>query len=234
MSLVASYIILSMFDALAFIVLIFTMYKLPLMRYMRSIGVLVVFIALFSYTMREVFTLPKLDLPLQFIFVILFFRFVIKIKLHLSGLAVGTGLTTYVSLQVLMYYFFNWLDLSHKNAILFNTGFSVYVIQISSIVIAYIIAAYLKIFGVGFSVITDSTYDFMLKEKYSVKGNRNIIVGATLSTSTVILTLVLLFNSNTLGYMILAMTSLIISFYFSGKRDSADVRSAVSIYSEEN
>lgn len=233
-SLVASFITLSVFDALGYIVMIFAMYKLPLMRYKRSIAVLVVCIAVFSYTMREVLALPKLDLPLQFIFVILYFRFVMKIKLHLSGLAVGTGLTTYISLQVLLYYFFNWLDLSQKNAIFYNTGFSVYVIQISSIVIASIIAAYLKIFGFGFSVITESTYDFKIKENHSAKGDRNIIVGATLSASTIILTLVFLYSNNELGFLFLAMISLIFSFYFSGKRDSADVRSAVSLYSEEN
>ncbi len=67
------YILLGVFDALAVVTLVLKLYMLPVWEYRRKILFYTIGIALFSFLMRVVIGVPKLDLPFQYLFMVIFF-----------------------------------------------------------------------------------------------------------------------------------------------------------------
>lgn len=104
------YILLGVFDALAVVTLVLKLYMLPVWEYRRKILFYAIGIALFSFLMRVVIGVPKLDLPFQYLFMVIFFRFGLGIKTHLGAFSAGSGLTAYINLQLFVYLFANFSE----------------------------------------------------------------------------------------------------------------------------
>ncbi|MFD2752354.1 hypothetical protein ACFSUM_18375 [Virgibacillus siamensis] len=228
------YITLSIFDCLAYIFLILTLYMLPVWNYRYRILSFALFIAVFSYTMRIVLELPKFDLALQYIFLVVFLRFCMKIKTHIAAFIGGAGLTCYITLQMFFYYSFNLMGAVPQNAIEYNTGYSVYAIQVSSIAMAYIIATLLFITRKGFTFIIAPPHDFLIREDYSTTTNKLMILGSIFSIVTVALTLTLLYTSNFIWLVSMCVVTMLCSLYFSLRSDQADVRKNLESYRKRN
>lgn len=228
------YIILGIFDCFAAVLLVLKMYKLPVRKYGVHILCFVVFISLFSFLMRVVLQTPKLDLPFQYLFMIIFFRLFLKMKVHLASFAVGTGLTAYINLQMIVFFFANLMKISPSNVIHTYAGFSIYSIQITSILSAYLLSFLLKRYNLGFTFIVQPPHDFLTKENYFSPVNTTMIVGTVCSTITISFTLVLLYNSDPIWLLTMSIFAFALSYYFSQRGDCEDDRSAVKAYRSKN
>lgn len=224
------YITLGIFDALAMLLLILKLYMLPFREYGVKITFFVFFIATFSYMMRITLESPKLDLPLQYIFFVLFLRFGMELKIHLSSFIAGAGISAYAAIQMGIYHLFNFFDVMHVNVIQQNAGSLVYLLQSSSILVAYVICFFLTIFDYGFSFIIRPPHDFFTKENYLSSVNLPYLIGTIISAFTICMTLVLLYNSDPTWLLILAILTFGVSYLFSIRRERGDIRAAVEAY----
>lgn len=222
------YIAIGTFDALAMLLLILKLYRMPFWEYRYRIFTFAVFISIFSFLVRVVFDLQRFDTPLQYLLFVLFLRYAMEIKLHLSAFIAGSGITAYYVLQLGLYYLYSLLGNVHENVVSQNFGVSVYLIQASSIMLALIISICLKVFNRGFSFILEPPHDFLIPENYSLSKNKMMFAGAAASTLTISVSLIFLYNSKPLGLIIISLITFSTSYYFSKWRDYDDIRDIIT------
>ncbi|WP_342414577.1 hypothetical protein NST83_13460 [Paenibacillus sp. FSL R10-2782] len=228
------YILLGVFDALAVVTLVLKLYMLPVWEYRRKILFYAIGIALFSFLMRVVIGVPKLDLPFQYLFMVIFFRFGLGIKTHLGAFSAGSGLTAYINLQLFVYLFANFFGAAQPGAINYTSGFSIYFIQLSSIIIAYLISFVMGKYNFGFSFIIQPPHDFLRGENYFSSLNKMLILGSLISTITIFITLYMLYNSSTIGLLSISLFTFGLSYFFSERGDYEDARSVIQVHRNRN
>lgn len=113
-------------------------------------------------------------------------------------------------------------------------GSFVYFIQITSDILVVGYAFFLKSTNRGFSFIIEPPHDFWIKENYMSSKNLMVLIAGGVSFVTLSLTFVLIYISNILSFITMAILAFAISFYFSHRRDYEDVRCAVEKYRGKN
>ncbi|EJW14881.1 hypothetical protein M5X00_06310 [Paenibacillus alvei] len=229
-----SYIILSVFDALAVVALTTKLYRLPLRTFFIRIICLAACIAFVSFGMREMLGLPAFDLPLQYIIYVLFFRYAMGMKLHLSSFVVGSGLTGYISIQMIFYAILLMLKAGQHDLIQQVEGLAIYIIQVGSILIAYLIAIIFKVKRYGFSFILEPPHDFLIRDDFSEYSNKVSLISALISIITITVIFWIMLTKNHIASMILCVVTFIISYYFSARSDFEDVRKALTTTRRKN
>lgn len=224
------YIGLGIFDALAMFFLMISLYKLPLWIHRYKVAAFAVLIALISFVMRLVIDFPQLDLPIQYLLFILFLKYVYKIKFSLSAFVAGAGVTAYAVLQLTIFYIYNLVGLLYKSVLTQTDGSAVYLIQISSILAAYAIAAFLKGFRLGFTFIR-VPQDHLASHR---NGQRSLLIATVISTITIFLISFFLYTVDSLGLIIMAFATFSVSYFLSQRSDYEGVRSIVEAYINEN
>ncbi|WP_315793167.1 hypothetical protein [Paenibacillus sp. BIC5C1] len=224
------YIVIGIFEAFAVLLIILKLYMLPVREFAGKIFFFVVFMASFSYMMRITLELPKLDLPFQYIFFILFLRFGMELKSHISSFIAGAGISAYAAIQMGIFHVFEVMDIMHSGIVQQNEGSLVYLLQLSSILVTYLICLIFSMFDFGFSFIIRPPHDFIIKENYLSKTNLSYLIGTMFSTITICMTLVLLYRSEPTGLLILALATFAVSYFFSVRREQGDIRKAVEAY----
>ncbi|MDQ0493358.1 hypothetical protein [Paenibacillus brasilensis] len=228
------YILLGVFDAIASVTLVLKLYMLPLWEYRKKILIYAIVIAIFSYLMRVIIGMPKLDLPLQYIFMILFFRFGLGMKTHLAAFSTGAGLTAYINLQLFVFLFANFFGIAQPEVIQDTDGLPIYSIQLISIVVVYLISFVISKYNFGFSFIVQPPHDFLRVENYFSSLNKLLIFGALISATTISITLYMLYNANAIGLLSLSLLTFGISYFFSEKGENEDARSTLQTYRGRN
>ncbi|RUT28147.1 hypothetical protein EJP77_18215 [Paenibacillus zeisoli] len=216
------YIGLGICDALAMFALMISLYRLPLWSYRFKVAGFVVFIALFSFVMRLVLEVPQLDLPIQYVFFLIFIKFVYRLKFSHSSFVAGAGVTAYAILQLTIYYVYHLVGMIYQSDLLKTEG-AVYLIQISSILAAYGIAIFLKYFRLGFSFIRIPQDG----QPSPQKEQTSLLIASILSTVTIFLISFFLYNVDSLGITIMAFSTFSISYFLSQRSDYEGVRSIV-------
>ncbi|MEC0110379.1 hypothetical protein P4H27_25755 [Paenibacillus taichungensis] len=226
----AFYYVLGYFDALSYILLCLQLYMLPIKDNIKKIAIYALFITSFSFMMRMVFKLPEFDLGLQYVFLVLFLRYALEIKTHISAYVSGVGMLTYISFQLLLYFIYSISGIVPIDVINHNTGAAVWLIQVPSILIGFALTGILALLHRGFTFIVAPPHDFLIKENYSESENRVMILGAVISFVTMALTVTLLYIANPLWLAITASIGLIISIYLSIRSDRQDAIKNVNNY----
>ncbi|MGE6576241.1 hypothetical protein ACQKFM_15095 [Paenibacillus xylanexedens] len=221
---------IGIFEALAVLLIILKLYMLPVREFAGKIFFFIVFMASFSYMMRITLDFPKLDLPFQYIFFILFLRFGMELKSHISSFIAGAGISAYAAIQMGIFHMFEWMDVMHSGIVQQNEGSLVYLLQLSSILVTYLICFIFSLFDFGFSFIIRPPHDFIIKENYLSKTNLSYLIGTMISAITICMTLVLLYRSEPTGLLILAIATFGVSYFFSVRRERGDIRKAVEAY----
>ncbi|AJE53799.1 hypothetical protein NS115_09490 [Paenibacillus jamilae] len=228
------YILLGFFDALAAVTLVLKLYMLPVWENRRKILFYAIGIAFFSFLMREVIGMPKFDFPLQYLLMVLFLRFGLGIKTYLAAFSAGSGLTAYINLQLFVYIFANFFGVAQPDIINNTSGSSIYVIQLASIFTAYFISFVMGKYNFGFSFIIQPPHDFLKGENYLSPLNKMFIIGSLISFVTILVTLYMLYNSNTIGLLSISLLTFGISYFFSEKGDYEDARNAIEAHRIRN
>lgn len=226
----AFYYVLGYFDALSYILLCLQLYMLPIKDNIKKIAIYALFITSFSFMMRMVFKLPEFDLGLQYVFLVLFLRYALEIKTHISAYVSGVGMLTYISFQLLLYFIYSISGIVPIDVINHNTGAAVWLIQVPSILIGFALTGVLALLHRGFTFIVAPPHDFLIKENYSESENRVMILGAVISFVTMALTVTLLYIANPLWLAITASIGLILSIYLSIRSDRQDAIKNVNNY----
>lgn len=228
------YIVIGVFDALAALILPLALYMLPIKDYKYKIIIFAVLISLVSFIMRVVLNVPSLDLPLQYIMFVLFLRLSLKIKVHWAAFILGAGLSAYATLQMAVFYVYNFIGVMQVSALKENTTLQVFLLQGTSILIVYLFAGYLKLRCTGFSFISAPPHDFIWKENYNTKENKMVIMSVLFSAITICLAIILLYKLDPLSLLLVSIFTFGLSYYFSKRSDYEDARKAIEAYRIRN
>ncbi|MGF9643994.1 hypothetical protein AAIH69_13385 [Paenibacillus sp. MABNS29] len=226
------YILLGILDAIAVMVFSLKIYMLPVASYKKRIIGFGIFIAVISFFMRVVFDIPKWDLPLQYVLFILFFRYGMAIKTHLAAFILGAGISAYAILQVGVYYLYNLLGILQTGVLQQNTTYQVFVLQITYILISFAISVVFRTYYIGFSFIVTPPHDFLWKENYFSAENRKVSISALLSSVTICIAGVLLYQLSPFILLLMSIFTFGISYILSRKEDREDARKAIEAYRE--
>lgn len=211
-----TYILIGTFDAFAVFALTLKIYRLPLKSSLGTIFMTCFISSVISYLVRVKLDLPWLDLILLTILIIIYFRFIMKIRIFYAGLITGAGLSAYISLQFVV--MIGFLISGAGESLMYQSqGIEIHLFQIVSITAAYLIASWLKIRRYGFSFIPIPPHDFRIKRDYSKDCGLNISVATALVV--VSLSLLALFNVNAIFVGPSILISFGLSYYFSNRRD---------------
>lgn len=224
------YLVLGYFDALSYILLCLQLFMLPIKENLRKIAIYAIFVASFSFMMRMVFKLPEFDLGLQYVFLVLFLRYAVEIKTHISAYVSGVGMTTYISFQLLLFFIYSVFKIVPLDVITHNTGAAVYLIQIPSILMGFLLTGILALLHRGFTFIVAPPHDFLIKEDFSSSHNRVMILGSIVSVVTMALTVTILYFSNPMWLSITAVVGLVWSLYLSIRSDRLDAIKNINDY----
>ncbi|OKP96832.1 hypothetical protein [Paenibacillus sp. P46E] len=228
------YIVLGIFDAFAMLLMILKLFMLPVYEYRNKILIFVFIVAIFSYFMRVVFEMAAFDLPIQYVLFVIFLRVFVKIKLHIASFIAGAGISAYATLQVCLYYIFDWTNVVDVGILRENSGMYLYMLQITAIVVAYLLTYLLFRQSKGFTFILVPPHDFFASENYLSRRNVVLIFSSIISLITISITILLLYSGKPLNILLASIVSLAISAYFSNWSDKDDIRKAITAYRNRN
>lgn len=229
------FLVLSELEGLGIILFTLKLYMLQLKRWhFKQVMVLVTCMTFFSYLMRVVFDLSVIDLPIQYVCYVLFFRYVLGVKVHLASFMWGASLSGYAMLQVMIYYFCDSLGLMHVDVFRESTGAQIMLLQSLSIALLYIISLFLKVTGRGFSFIAEPPHDFFAPTDFLASPNIQYIIITLISTVTIVSAVFLLASANPLGLLIVSLFTFTISYLFSKRKDAKDAMDAIEAYRQRN
>lgn len=212
----AIYIILSIFDAAAMLALMCKLYRLPILMYAKRMSILVLIIAVVSYLLRIRLSLPYFDLPMQYVIFVLFFRYIIKMRFHYAAFIVAAGFITFTNIQLLVYYFYTATGAANSTILAAVSGIAVYIVQISTEAVVFVLCFLLWRFGYGWSFIILPPHNFAKKEKYT-GFNMELIVSTIISVAVIVATVVFLHDGNSFPLIILVFICFGVSYYLSKK-----------------
>lgn len=226
------YIIIGVFDALAILLLPLALYMLPIKDYRYRIILFAVFISILSFVMRIVLNIPKLDLPLQYALFSIFLRIGLKMKLHWSAFILGVAISAYATMQMAIFYVYSFFDVMQINVLKENATLQVFLLQGTSILITYLVAALFKLYGTGFSFISAPPHDFIWREDYKTKENIMVLTSTLFSAVTISSGVILLYFLNPLAILLVSIFTFGLSYIFSRRSDEEDARKAIEAYRE--
>ncbi|WP_338551518.1 hypothetical protein [Paenibacillus sp. KS-LC4] len=218
-----TFLMLSMFDALAVVVLMFKIFRQSLWDHKYIIALLCALSSCSSYLFRVVLDIsPVLDMMAQIVIFLLFNRFLLKVKVFYSWIMVSTGFGVFVALQLPVYYVATLFGVNETVAA--ESGVpGIEFIQVITNSVALIIGAVFKLFNFGFAFIVIPPHDFDIREKFFSGTNRLIIITSIgiAVTITVALYITLYFDVIMFIYPMVLLV-LIVLYYLSSRRDRED------------
>lgn len=213
-----TYVILGFFDAFAVAVLMLKLYRFPLWEYKIEVGVFALWIAVCSLFIRVIVDVPSLDPLIQIILFVLFLRYVIKVRITYSALITLTGFLGYIIIQMVIYYLFDSLGISKYSDAIQTTGFGTHVIQITSIIAGFIVAAVLKLTNAGFSFIIRPPHDTSVKDKNLLE-HKVLWITISCILAAISISFSLLLHMNSIYVIPLLVASFGILYYLSYRRE---------------
>ncbi|MFC7560263.1 hypothetical protein ACFQY3_16875 [Paenibacillus farraposensis] len=131
-----------------------------------------------------------------------------------------------------IFYVYNFFDIMQLNVLKENATLQVFLLQGSSILIIYLIAALLKLYVTGFSFIVAPPHDFIWREDYNTKENKLVLISTLFSMVTISLGVILLYYLNPLAILLVSIFTFALSYIFSKRSDEEDARKAIEAYRE--
>ncbi len=214
---VAIFMGLGMLDVFAVFVLIFKLYRLPLFLDFTKIIYFCIFAGILSYIIRIYLVMPWVDMPLLIIMMILFLRYILKMRVLCAALAVSAGMNAYTIIQLIIDILFTNFINFDKTVLAQDLTAQFQMIQLTSIILAYVVGFVLYKTRRGFSFIPVMPHEFRSRAKYS--NYRAITMVTVVGGIFLSLALTLLLQ---LQIALLLPGSLIafgLSYYFSSRKD---------------
>lgn len=225
----ANFVFFSTLDVIVVNMLLLKLYRLPFARFKLHIAGFSFVLALVSFMMRTQLNLTVFDLPFQYILFVLFYRFVLKYRFHYAAFIVGSGLSAYISIQMIVYFTLEIVGFADRSVIFEASGFEVNTIQVISMLIGALIAVFLKSTGRGFSFILIPPHD-SYKVKYMEYKHLILLISSLISGVTISLTILIMVSQNYILMIILSLSTFVIAYYFSDRGDYESVRSSIEAY----
>ena len=214
------YILFGFFDVIAILVLIYKIFRFPLWEDTFKLIMIGIILSVVSYIDRFLLNIAFYDMAIQFILYVIFFRYLIKMRLFESLSIVSIGYCSFVGVQFIVYPLLLTSGIVTIDDAQELTNLGTYIIQSSTEVVCYIIGFLLYRFNMGFSYIFVPPHDLLIRNKKN-KTHTLIMIANTLGILAVCSTMYWVLNFASAIYIVLpsVMGSLIILIYLSHRRD---------------
>ncbi|WP_163854569.1 hypothetical protein [Paenibacillus elgii] len=160
------YLILGMLDTFAILALAFKFYRFPFFEYIKEVLVMCILITLSSYIVRVEFNLGVLDLIVQLLLYIFFFRRIIKVRLKAS-IALSLLYFVYGALSYGFYFIYRAFSIVSPGVVDQSTGPEAYLMQLTTSLSALLISWIMYRFRLGRSSIARPPH--FLGDKFTLK-----------------------------------------------------------------
>ncbi|HEY0828339.1 MAG TPA: hypothetical protein VGE40_09605 [Bacilli bacterium] len=210
------YLLFGFLDVIAILALIFKIFSFPFFKYAKEITIIGVTLSIVSYFNRFWLDLIPFDPAIQLFIMIIFFRYLIKLRLFESLSTVSIGSCSFIGIQVIVY-----LILLNTGVVTLNdaqslTNLGTYIIQISTHLSCYLISFVLYRFNLGFSHIYSPPHDIHIRYRKTTL-QKLTIFASVIGIIAVSCVLYWIFNYASGAYIILlsVLGSLIVLIYLS-------------------
>lgn len=214
-----TYIGLGFFDALSVLLLMFALYRFPVMEYKWNVIVMAGIIATISYINRVVIEIPQFDPLIQIGLFVLFLRFKIQVKMKFATLIPTSAFAAYIFIQAAIFNVLISTGIINEADVAKTAGFGTYIIQISSILSVYLISFVMKYFRYGFSFIPRPPHNLGSKDRHSFLAMWPAII---LSLIGIAVSINALMGLNILLVVTLGFIMFSLLYYLSYRRDKQE------------
>ncbi|RAP29106.1 hypothetical protein C2W64_04053 [Brevibacillus laterosporus] len=190
------YIILGSIDILAILVLAFKIFRFPL-AWKKEFLIISITASLISYLNRVILDIPNVDSWLQYSIIILFFRYMLKVKLFDSIVVATVGYLGFNIVQYSTYVVMLWTGIVSFADGQALTNLGTYLIQLTTHLFMFGVAWLIYRYNHGFSFIMVPPHDVHIKIKMTPL--KYLIMTMVFLSSTTILVVtnwMLAFNGN--------------------------------------
>lgn len=170
------FVVLGILDVIALFALMFRIFRLPFFAYIIEIGIIALFVTIISFLFRVYFKIDAVfDIISHAILYVVFTRYIIKVRWWRSFIIVLTGYFSYGLISFLLYTIYMKTGIVSQSSLEDSTTSASYIIQITQISTASIVAFVLYKMGLGFSFIIRPPHNFYIKEVVTGKDLKLII-----------------------------------------------------------
>lgn len=162
-----TYVTLGFFDALSVTLLMFSLYRFPILEYKWKLIVMAAIISFTSYIIREPLSLPDLDPLIQITLFTMFLRLSINTKLKYAALIPTSAFAGYILIQMIIFLVLNATGVTHISDASTNDSTGIYITQICTILVVYLLSFLMKYFSLGFSFIPSPPHSIGGRDRHS-------------------------------------------------------------------
>ncbi|WNS44370.1 hypothetical protein [Paenibacillus sp. MMS20-IR301] len=145
------FIVLSIIESSALFYLGFKLFKIDI--YSKEIIFAGIIMAFFSYTLRNIYQLPEVDILIQYILIICFLWLLFRIHIFYAFIMTVISYQAYLLVQSMLYLVIDYSGIYKLNYPTINTG--IYLLQILTATATFIISNYISKKRKGFDFIPD-------------------------------------------------------------------------------
>ncbi|MGC5326956.1 hypothetical protein [Brevibacillus sp. SYSU BS000544] len=214
------YITFGFLDVIAILALIFKLFRFPFWDYFKEFSIIGICLTFISYLLRVQFNIPEIDMVVQFVIFVLFFRYWIKIRLFYSIFLSTLGGISLIVIQLAMISVLlsvNMISIDDTQAI---DKIGTYLIQMFSQITSFSISLVLYRFNLGFSFIMSPPHD--VDRNVSLQQVNTYLV-YSVSIGVIVLAISLYFLLHYLSLLavvgVVIVLAALLLFYLSHKKD---------------
>jgi hypothetical protein len=203
---------------------IFKLFRFPFWDYKKELTFIAGTLAVMSYMLRMVLDAPEIDMPLQFILLIVFFRYLLKFRLFESSMLVAIGILGFDLSQLIVAPLLISIEVATIGDVFQSAGMGTFLIQAINDAIVVLVSWLLYRFNLGFSFVMQPPHELGWKTKYT-GSNMFALIGVVVASTTIIAVLYILLNYfNDFKYVITAgIIALIILLITCHKKEKEDL-----------
>ncbi|RAV00566.1 hypothetical protein [Paenibacillus sp. YN15] len=174
------YVIFGAIEIFSVFALMFKVFSLPYREYLKEIGIMSALVTLSSYLLRVYLGIDMIvDMTVSFVMLILFMRYMIRIKLF-RAIMISLTYFAYAIINTGTFLIYSLFGLNSDAVINDSSSLAAYAVQFTSSVIAAVVAYLIYKRNLGFSYIIRPPHDTFVKSKISAQEMRVILlVGAS-------------------------------------------------------
>ncbi|MCC8435506.1 hypothetical protein HP567_013215 [Brevibacillus sp. M2.1A] len=219
------YLLLGFADIIVVLAFIFKLFRFPFWDYKREFLIMGITLSVTSYLVRVIFKIPEIDLGIQYVLFILFFRYLIKFRLWESTMLTAIGILAFDLSQLILIPTLISLEVATLGDVFRSTGKGTFLIQLVNEVVMVLISYLIYRFNLGFSFVMQPPHE--LKWKTSLNGiNFIVLMMVIVASNAIFVTLYVLLNYfNEIKYVAMAVVvSFLIFMITSHVKEMEDIK----------
>lgn len=187
------YLLLGFADIIVVLAFIFKLFRFPFWDYKKEFIIIGTTLSATSYLFRIVLQLPEIDMPIQYVLFILFFRYLLKFRTVKAAMLIAIGILAFDLSQLIIAPSLITLEFATIRDVFQSTGMGTFIIQAVNDIVMALVSWLLYKFNLGFSFVMQPPHELSWKTSYT-GSNLLILIGVIFASATILAVLYILLN----------------------------------------